>query len=60
MSEGAIISIVALLGWLVLAGGAIASMRLGWNRILRLVLIWAAIFGGLFLLADLFGAGLPT
>lgn len=60
MNEGSIISIVALIGWLILAGSAIASMRLGWNRILRLALIWLAIFGGLFLLADLFGSRLPT
>ncbi|MGB3712395.1 MAG: hypothetical protein WA985_11985 [Erythrobacter sp.] len=59
MSEGAIISIVALIGWLILAGSALASFRLGWSRILQLSLIWLAIFGGLYLLVDLLGAGLP-
>jgi len=59
MTEGALISIVALIGWLILAGSALASFRLGWSRILQLALMWLAIFGGLFLLADLFGARLP-
>lgn len=60
MNEGAIISIVALLGWLILAGSALASFRLGWNKIAQLALVWLAIFAGLFVLADLFGARLPT
>ena len=53
MNEGSLISIVALIGWLVLAGSAMASFRLGWSRIAQLALMWLAIFGGLFLLVDL-------
>ncbi len=60
MTEGAIISVVALLGWLFLAGGAVASFKLGWSKIAQLVLVWFAIFAGLFVIADLFGATLPN
>ena len=60
MSEGAIISIVAMLGWLILAGSALASYRLGWSKIAQLALVWLAIFAGLFVVADLLGARLPT
>jgi hypothetical protein len=60
VNEGAIISIVALLGWLILAGGALASFRLGWSRLVKLAFTWLAIFVGLFLIADLMGARLPN
>ncbi|MFU7528641.1 hypothetical protein [Qipengyuania sp. ASV99] len=60
MNEGALISLVALIGWLVLAGSAIVSFRLGWSKIVQLGLIWLAIFAGLFVVADLLGARLPT
>ena len=60
MNEGAVISIVALLGWLILAGSAIASFRLGWGKLAQLALVWLAIFAGLFVVADLLGARLPT
>ncbi|BDI61159.1 hypothetical protein [Qipengyuania nanhaisediminis] len=60
MNEGAIVSIVAMLGWLVLAGSALASFKLGWSRIAQLALVWLAIFAGLFVVADLLGARLPT
>lgn len=60
MNESSLISIVALLGWLILAGSAFASFRLGWSKILQLALVWFAIFAGLFVIADLLGARLPT
>jgi len=60
MSEGSIISIVALLGWLILAGSALASFRMGWSKMLQLALVWLAIFVGLFVIADLMGATLPN
>ncbi len=60
MNEGAIISIVALLGWLVLAGSVFASFKLGWSKMLQLALVWFAIFAGLFVIADLMGARLPN
>ena len=55
MNEYAVISIIAMLGWLVLAGSALASYRLSWGKTAQLALTWVAIFGGLFLLARLLG-----
>ncbi len=60
MSDGALILIVALVGWLVVVGSAFASYRLGWSKILQIALIWVAIFVGLFVIADFFGATLPN
>ena len=60
MNEGMIISIVAMLGWLILAGSALASFRLGWGKMAQMALVWLAIFAGLFVVANLLGARLPT
>jgi hypothetical protein len=60
MNEGSIVSLVALVGWLILAGSALASFRLGWGKMARLALIWLAIFVGLFVIADFMGARLPN
>ena len=60
MNDGSLISIVALIGWLILAGSAMASFRLGWSKILQLALMWLAIFAGLFLAAQLLGLSLPN
>ncbi len=48
-----IVSIIALLGWLVLVGGALASYRLGASKMIRLALIWLAIFVGGFVIVSL-------
>ena len=60
MTEGVVISIVAMLGWLVLAGSALASFKLGWGKLAQLALGWAAIFGGLFAIFYIVGAELPN
>ena len=60
MSEGAIVSIAVLLGWLLLAGSAMASFQLGWSKIAQIALVRLAIFVCLFLVADFFGATLPN
>lgn len=60
MNDTSLISIVALLGWLVLMGSSFASFKLGWSKTLQLALIWLAIFVGLFVIADLSGAVLPS
>ena len=60
MNEASILSVILMLGWLVLVGSALASFRLGWSKILKLALVWLAIFVGLFLIAEMFGARLPT
>jgi len=55
MSEGALISIVAMVGWLILAGSALASYRLSWGKTVKIALTWLAIFVGLFLVLRFFG-----
>ena len=44
MNEFGAVQIVALLGWLILAGSAFASYRLGWKESVRMGLVWAGIF----------------
>lgn len=53
MSTYAIVSIVALVGWLVLASSALASFKLGWSKTVQMALVWVAIFVGLTLLVGL-------
>ena len=60
MSETAIISLVAMLGWLFLMGSALASFKLGWGKLAQMALVWLAIFAGLYVVADLLGMGLPA
>jgi hypothetical protein len=50
MSAESILPVIAGLGWLLLAGSALASFRLGWSRLAKMALVWAAIFTGLTLL----------
>ena len=52
MSETVLVGTVALLGWLVLAGSALASHRFGWGKGIRYALVWAAIFAGAFLIVE--------
>ena len=49
MREFQIVHIVYLLGWLILAGSALAAYRFSWQRGLKIALLWLAIFGGVFL-----------
>ncbi|GGD92524.1 hypothetical protein GCM10011515_10310 [Tsuneonella deserti] len=44
MTDLGAVQIVVLLGWLILAGSAIASYRLGWKENVRMGLTWAGIF----------------
>ncbi len=53
MNDSGLIQIVALIGWLILAGSALASYKLSWSKALKLGLTWIAIFGGVFLLFSL-------
>ena len=53
MNEFETVHIVALAGWLILAGSAFASHRLSWSKALRMALVWVAIFLGVFLLFDI-------
>ncbi len=38
------VQLVALLGWLLLAGSAFAGYRLGWKESVRMALVWVGIF----------------
>lgn len=53
MSEGGWVQIVALLGWLILAGAGLASYRLNWSRAVRMGLVWCGIFIAVALLFSL-------
>ncbi|WP_428027787.1 hypothetical protein [Altererythrobacter sp.] len=57
MMEGSLVQIVALLGWLILAGSALASFKLSWSKALKMSLTWLAIFGGVVLLFSYVSGG---
>lgn len=44
MSEAALVSLVALAGWLILVAGAYRAHRVGARRTIVLVLAWGSIF----------------
>ena len=46
MSEFDTVQLVALLGWLILCGSALAARRLSWKKGVSMALIWVAIFVG--------------
>ena len=50
MNQFDTVQIIALLGWLVLAGSAFASFRMSWRKGLSMALVWCALFGAVFLL----------
>lgn len=51
-SQGQMISLVAMLGWLILVGSALASHRLGASQIVKMALVWVAIFAGGFVIVS--------
>ena len=55
MNQFDTVQLVALFGWLILAGGALASFKLQWKEGLRLAFIWASIFATVFLLFSVIG-----
>ena len=57
MNEHSVVQIIALLGWLILCGSALASYKLDWSKGLKLALTWIAIFVGLFVIFDLVRGG---
>jgi hypothetical protein len=57
MNQFEIIGIVSVLGWLFIAGSALASYRLGWGRMAKMALTWLAIFVGMTLLVGFFYEG---
>ena len=54
MSADLVIPIISSLGWLVLCGAALVSYRLHWGQMVKLALVWLAIFGGLYVLVEWF------
>ncbi len=54
MSADFVIPVITSFAWLFLAASAFASYRLGWSATLRMVLVWIAVFGGLFLIVEWF------
>lgn len=49
MREFEIVHIVYLLGWLILAGSALAAYRFSWQKGVKMALVWLALFVGVFL-----------
>lgn len=47
MNATALVSIVALLGWLILALGAYRSHQVDASKTIRMALIWGCIFAGM-------------
>jgi hypothetical protein len=50
MNAELLVPIIASLGWLALCGAALASYRLRLDQLVRLGLVWLAIFAGLYAL----------
>lgn len=53
MSQIQTVQLVAMIGWLVLVGSALASYKLSWRKGLTMALAWVAIFIGVFMLFTL-------
>jgi len=53
MTEDGIVQLIALAAWLILAGSAVASFRLGWKDSVRMALVWGGIFTAAALLFSL-------
>ncbi len=54
MSPDLLLPIIASIGWLILVVAGLASYRLNWSQMVRMALVWVAIFLGLFLLVEWF------
>ncbi|MDC0886366.1 hypothetical protein OAS19_01045 [Altererythrobacter sp.] len=46
MTDFDTVQLIALIGWLVLAAGALASYKLSWKSGLKMALVWGSIFTG--------------
>jgi hypothetical protein len=46
--------IITSIAWLILAGSALASFRLGWGQMAKMALGWTAIFLGLYVIVEWF------
>ena len=55
MNEFDTVQLIAPIGWLVLAVGALASFRLSFGKGVKLLLIWGSIFATVFLVFSFLG-----
>jgi hypothetical protein len=53
VNEFGAVQLIALFAWLILAGSALASFRLGWKESVRMALLWSGIFTAVALLFSL-------
>ncbi len=60
MNADFVVPIMASVAWLVLVGSALASFRLGWSKLIKMALVWLAIFVGLTLMVTWFQAAQDT
>ncbi|MBA3862606.1 MAG: hypothetical protein U0975_01095 [Erythrobacter sp.] len=54
MNPELMLPIIASIGWLILVGAGLASYRLNWSQMVKMALVWIAIFLGLYLLVEWF------
>lgn len=54
MSPDLLLPVITSIGWLILVGSALASHRLGWGAMVKMTLVWVAIFAGIFLVVEWF------
>ena len=54
MNPDLVLPIVSSLGWLFLCGAALASYRLKWSQMVKMALVWVAIFLGMYLIVEWF------
>lgn len=54
MTPDMLIPIVSSIGWLVLCVAALASYRLKWSQMVKMALVWLAIFVGLYVAVEWF------
>ena len=53
MNEYSVVSLIAMIGWLILMGAGYSSYRVSGKNTVTMVLVWAAIFGAVALVFGL-------
>jgi hypothetical protein len=54
MNPDLLLPLVSSAAWLILVGSALASFQLGWGQMIKMALVWLAIFLGLFVIVEWF------
>lgn len=60
MNPDLVLPVIASLGWLLFAIAAFASFRLHWSKVVKMALVWIALFVGLFLIVEWFSIARDT